>query len=164
MRWDWPKQTIFGFGKEESANAPVGNCFQCCIAAMLQIPAEEVPHFALQAQQNNRSASTIAAKWLAERGYWFVTVDGSAHWGGLSSAAYLYRYADDNVPDMPMICGGPTVRSKTWRFTHVVIMAGEKLLYDPHPSEAGLLAITHTYLIVPFYAAIKQTRLPELLQ
>lgn len=144
MRWDFPKQTILGFGKENGER--IGDCFRCCIAAVLQRPAIEVPHFVEIGEQTGKSADALAQKWLHEQGYWLLKSDVTSLYG---PPFYISRYAEDPVDVLPVICCGPTVRSKKPTNTHCVVMDGETVLYDPHPSEAGLLAVTSRYLIVP---------------
>lgn len=153
MRWDWPKQTILGFGVDDPNFKPgtkpvYGDCWRCCIAAILQVPADEVPHFVKFAEEQGRSADALTQTWLAKRGYWLI--EGADHreaWQVFGVPAYSSE--SHLVPILPMMCCGPTVRSKNERMTHAVVMDGGKLLYDPHPSNAGLLAVTKRYIIVP---------------
>jgi hypothetical protein len=135
-----PKQTIFGFG--EGKERVFGNCFQCCVGAIIDVPAQLVPHFVEQEQLGNYDAAALAQTWLNQRGFWFVT---------LRNDYYLMVEKLDGAPILPVICCGPTIRSKNSSQTHCVVMDGDVLLYDPHPSDAGLLAVTSRYLIVPFF-------------
>lgn len=147
MRWDWPKQTILGFGDKDS-NGIVGDCFRCCIAAVLQLPAVIVPHFVKIALETGKEPTCLAQAWLSDRGFWFLQVDGSTSFGD-GHPIHLPHYEATDIKPFPIICTGPTVRSKNQSQTHCVVMAGSEILYDPHPSEAGLLAINRRYLIVP---------------
>jgi len=42
-------QTIYGDGENGRS---VGNCWQACIASMLDLPLDKVPHFALESGEN----------------------------------------------------------------------------------------------------------------
>jgi hypothetical protein len=120
------------------------------VAAILQIPAFAVPHFVEQEQRHGGDAICLAQKWLHVRGYWILSIDTFTSYG---CGCHLSTYSEDekNIKILPSICVGPTVRSKTPRQTHCVVMNWDKLLYDPHPSEAGLLVVTQRYIIIPHY-------------
>lgn len=141
-RWDWPKQTIF------TAENVIGDCWRCCIAAVLQIPAENVPHFAA----GNHSQAD-AQKWLNDRGYVMINVTG----GGHSSAIHFPRWArtadekSESRAHYPLIVCGPTVRTKKPGQHHAVVMVDGKTVFDPHPSDAGLIWIAESYMILPAF-------------
>lgn len=139
MRWDWPKQKLL------VENGEVGDCWRCCIAAILQIPAEEVPHFVeIAIKEQCDGTDPLTQSWLNARGYWFV----SMRFGPLYCPR---RFGDSAYQPFPYIASGPSVRSKTEHDLHAVVMADDQLLYDPHPSDAGLLAVVKRSLIVPFF-------------
>ena len=48
----------------------------------------------------------------------------------------------------PIIACGVTARSRTSEDVHAVVAMGGKVVYDPHPSEAGLLVVTGGYLVI----------------
>lgn len=150
LEWDWPKQTLFR--KPEIGQA--GDCWRCCIAAILQLPAEEVPHFlqvALDEQTHDMDPRT--QRWLNERG--FVLVEASfirlpcGGTGGLRDR-----------PLVPVIACGPTQRSKAMGQHHAVVMVGDKVVFDPHPDDNGLLAIVDTYLVLPLRAEVRSGNPP----
>jgi hypothetical protein len=132
-----PKQKLFK-GDDQH-----GNCWSCCVGAILGIPIEEVPHFMeLSLKSENPSMHTLTQRWLNERGFWLVQT---------KSKPYAMQNWGDNILCPPMIVSGPTVRSKRPEEQHAVVMLNGMLLYDPHPSEAGLLAETDYALIMAFY-------------
>lgn len=129
------------FMKEDGA---IGDCWRCCIAALLNLPRDQVPHFYKETLV--QSAETQAQAWLNERGYVLIS-------GGPFYFMSLYECKID--PIQPFIASGPTIRSKKMREHHAVIMLGEKMVYDPHPSEAGILAIVERELILPMLPGIE---------
>ena len=148
---DWksiPKQTIFGFGEPGSTS---GDCWRCCVAALVNRPASEVPHFVAQAKAEDRHAVSLTNAWLTKNGYWFIDL---VEYSSVSAP----RHSGDEIAPIPYMAVGVTVRSKNDRQTHVVVMILDKVVYDPHPSEAGLLAITQRYLVAPIPEWLKDMK------
>lgn len=140
---DWAQVPKQKFLTEEGK---VGDCWRCCVAAVLGLPAEEVPHF-LVLNDNERTGDMDAdtQRWLNARGYGMVY---ASTFGGRESLRYPCYSADLKAfPSPVVIAAGPTPRSKKPGQHHAVVMQGGVMLYDPHPSEAGLTAITQEYLI-----------------
>lgn len=137
VRWDWPKQTLL------SEDGQTGDCWRCCIAAVLQVPAEMVPHFL----RDGRSLCADTQRWLNQRGFILVQIRG----GDGTSGFGLPGWGKDASPVLPIIACGPTVRSKKRGAHHAVVMIGEQLVFDPHPWNCGLLWTTEEYLVVPFH-------------
>lgn len=125
-----PKQTILGFG--ESGARP-GDCWRCCVAAILCHPAGAVPHFVeLSLQPGSKSVRQITADWLMK---WdFRILEGD-----------FREYTREHLP---RIACGPTIRSKHPGQHHCVVMEGSTVLYDPHPNESGLLVAVDYFTIV----------------
>lgn len=141
LNWDFPKQTMFGFGD------PPGDCWRCCIAAILQMPADQVPHFMQIAKIAKRgSADADTNRWLMQRGYCLAQV--GPDWKSFT----VVRWGGDPEPMLPIIECGPTVRSKKPEEQHAVVKLNGKLVYDPHPDNAGLLAVVSRYVLVKTFA------------
>ncbi len=138
MNWNLPKQTIFSNWGDEKQ--PPGDCWRCCVAAVLQIPAEVVPHFAAL---NQGDADT--QRFLNARGYGLLRFNHGFSW---ENGIFIPQFGGDKAPEIPVIMVGPTVRSKQPRQYHAVVMMDQQMVYDPHPSEAGLLIQAYGYLIV----------------
>jgi hypothetical protein len=139
---DWskiPKQT------QLSENGVIGDCWRCCIAAVLGLPAEEVPHFQqLEPGKSNNECDADTQRWLTERGYRIMY----ANVMGRSGLIYPVYHSDTFVHQTPpIIAVGPTPRSKGMGRNHAIVTIGGQMVYDPHPSEAGLTAILENYLI-----------------
>lgn len=114
----------------------VGDCWRCCVAAILRRPFADVPHFVRDSPRNPFRAT---AEWLDLQGWVFLE---------------LHRPHRDWYTDTewPCILSGPTVRSTSRGEHHAIVAANGDLdcpLYDPHPSGAGLLAVTNWFLLFP---------------
>lgn len=136
MNWNLPKQTFL------VENGQPGDCWRCCIAAILQVPAETVPHFLKLEREGGKSMDHATQKWLNEKGYCLIR------------AADLFQFHyfwDTSVEPPPYIACGPTERSRGMGKHHAVVMVDQKIVYDPHPSNAGLTAISYCYLIMPLF-------------
>lgn len=145
MNWsEIPKQTLL---KE---NGEVGDCWRCCVAALVGLPAEEVPHFLKDAVDNPSSCDMDAdtQEWLNQRGWYIAEV----------KQCHFHRWARSGFLPPAVIACGPTARSTKMGQHHAVIMRADELLYDPHPSGAGLTAIIDCHLIFPIREESKQKR------
>jgi hypothetical protein len=133
MKWNWdlPKQKFL------VENGATGDCWRCCVAAILQIPAEEVPHFLELEKDGGKDMHVATQEWLSKRGYFMVCSD---HYT-------VYGLNKDWFDDLPLIAAGPTERSKGLGKHHAVVMLKDEIVYDPHPSNAGLTYISDKYLI-----------------
>lgn len=121
-------------------NGQIGDCWACCIAAVLCTPRSVVPHFL---EKNDHQVGYVDAdtqSWLAERG--FVM----AHFRGGELSFHRYQ-KDKNVVLPAVIACGPSPRSAKMGRHHAVVYVGHEMVYDPHPSKAGLTFISDHYLI-----------------
>lgn len=97
----------------DTETGSVGDCFRACIASVLELPIEAVPHFAL----------------LGSR--WQRVLDG--YLAGLSREI---EWAPGLPPeDLWAIVTVTSPRSQDIK--HSVIWHGGKMVHDPHPSRAG---------------------------
>lgn len=121
------KQTILGRGPDHGE--PCGNCMQAAIATILDLPLEEVPHF-LQSYEDIWWANMQA--WLATRGWQIVALP-------------LDYLAPGIVPIGYHLMHGRTCRDSD----HVVVAKDGVMVFDPHPSDAGLTEIKTYEVLVP---------------
>lgn len=110
----------------------IGDCFRACIASILELPADEVPHFGRLAWPDE-NMDVIAASWLAlllnrELVYW---------------DAPLFR--GDPLWDLPLIASGKSPRSEAH---HAVVWQYGKVAHDPHPSDSGLDGEPHYFITI----------------
>ena len=138
MRIDWnaiPKQT------QLVENGEIGDCWRCCIAAVIGESAWRVPHFLEQHlnHPDKHDCDADTQEWLNDRGFaiFYVTGDNGMHFP---------RWGRSKL-SIPLISCGPSPRSKEMHQHHAVVTVNNQLVYDPHPSNAGLTAITEQWLI-----------------
>jgi len=101
---------------------PGGNCFAACVASILELDICEVPYF----MQDNRWKPRFK-EWIAyEQGKHieFYPLDGK--W----------------FPPQIYIMHGTSPRGN-----HCVIADGSRIIFDPHPSRAGLVTIREATVI-----------------
>ncbi len=113
--------------------ATPGDCFRCCVASLLDLPASEVPHFCDWPSPSINWVPRLAA-WLAPRGLLYLPLDGIPD-------CWL---AGDRRP--LVIAGGKSPRGE-WGHNVVgeLSRAGYRLVHDPHPSRAGLVGEPEDY-------------------
>jgi hypothetical protein len=117
-------QTIFG--------APEGNCLPACIASLLELSIDDVPHFGA-----DNWLDTLT-RWLAPRGFYPICATLPTDW----RPAGLY------------ILAGKSPRGD---FLHAVVARGDEIVHDPHPSRAGVLSRHDATLLVPLDPATLKT-------
>lgn len=142
MNWNLPKQTILS--NRTDPTAPPGDCWRCCVAAILQVPAETVPHFVAMKESLSYEAET--QKWLQPRGY---TLINSTHFN------FPGQYGEQ-LNRLPVIRCGPSPRSQRYGQFHAVVFLDDKLVYDPHPDASGLTAYTNQFMIVPAHLQLAE--------
>lgn len=102
----------------QTNTSPVdGNCWQTCVASVLDLPAEDVPHFVGWEVHHDLDYWKESAYWLHYRGYELNVSDNHLYNGEYYIAI------------------GPTVRGTT----HVCVYQNGELAHDPHPSGVGLI-------------------------
>ena len=117
-----------------------GNCVAACVATLLDLPLDRVPHFiefgiAYGDSQEVESASAGNNWWammlgfLAGHGLWVVELD---------------KVTDAEV-DEPVLVAGMSPRG----VVHQVIYRSGRLWHDPHPSRAGVLDVRGVLAVRP---------------
>ncbi len=115
----WVEQTILHDPEKKN----YGNCMQACVASLLNIPLNDVPHF-------HHDGCDAVTFW--DRVESFVEGLGFViNWG--------HQY------DCLSIASGPTIRGTN----HCVVVKEDKVIHDPHPSKAGLKETTHHFSLIP---------------
>lgn len=141
-------QTIFADperGDGHNAEGIAGNCYQAALASVLELPLEQVPHFA----QDGVHRCESSGEWLTARGLVRSFYDGDAR------LALRYPLRVEPGTDfwgtpveslVGALGAGPSPRGP-WR--HVVVLDPETgdMLHDPHPSGAGVLEVDEVELI-----------------
>lgn len=113
------------FGGPDGAVELIGNCYPACIASVLELQLEEVPHFH-QLHAKPEDALVEILKFLLPRGYSSLCFD----W-----APWVHAYFAGAL----VLVSGKSPRGD---FQHVVVgevtSDGWKLVHDPHPSREGI--------------------------
>ena len=120
--WSEVTQTILATD-EIGPRAVYGNCWQAAIASMLKLPLDAVPHFS-----QFTWAGPALELWLRGRGL-------------------TYRHEITNViPDRLCLVNGHSPRG----YLHSTVGFGGQVVWDPHPSHAGLVDVTEIEWFEPW--------------
>lgn len=95
-----------------------GNCLQAAVASLLDLDLEDVPHFV-----------ESDGDWVAEFEAWVETAGYRIQWGG----------PRDSPPAFGLAFGF-TNRSGE---RHAVVYRDGAMVWDPHPSQAGLTSVSN---------------------
>lgn len=135
-------QTRLGFGQD--GDCP-GNCWAACIASILEFDLDEIPdeeYFwkpGMTAVESWNLYQPVVREWLKDRGIALIHI----------------TFADDayfrNGFDPLCIISGPSPRNP--EFQHAVVGHGDKIIHDPHPSRAGVIATDRSKLSYEFFIA-----------
>jgi hypothetical protein len=117
--------------KHKPEEGTYGDCFRCCIASILDLPAEEVPHFCgYDFDQDPARWYRDLTAWLAPRGlsYFGLEVNpdqfGPQWFSGIEASGFSCFH----------IMSGETERGTR----HSVVGRNGELAHDPHTSRSGL--------------------------
>lgn len=130
--------------------APFGNCWQYALASILDTPADELPDqiaVELRARQTPDDPHGSAAFDAAVRTYLARHHGCAVRSIPLGGVADLRARADRL--ERPYLLFGPTPRTAISDVSHVVVGKGAGVIWDPHPSRAGLVGVTRADVIVP---------------
>jgi hypothetical protein len=116
------------------------DCLRHCIAAVLQIPVEDVPDF-VGICRDTRDTYIQLQAWLNIRGYYFI-----------HAKPRIFQFWLNKNTAYPTIVGGPPVpNSKDSDECHACVVVDEKIVYDPGPSERGLTSINMEIMLIPTF-------------
>lgn len=102
----------------------IGNCWQAAVATLLDLPLDDVPHFA--------AADDF---------------DGLWHWWLHERRMVCMHVGLLDLPnDIPCLLVGTSPRD----IAHIVVGIGTRMVHDPHPSRAGLKVTKHAWVICPY--------------
>lgn len=120
----------------ETAKAK-GNCWQTCAASILDLPIEALPdQVDVEDAGQSFNNALIAYLWKHHR----------------MSLVVLHQWAMRApvcIEDVYHIACGPTVRTSTNGVNHCVVARAGEIVWDVHPSRAGLLSVNEFQFIVP---------------
>jgi len=104
------------FVSQTDTSADTGNCLQASVATLLDLPLSEVPHFTLDPAWEIRFMD-----FMKQHGHPVTLMKREDAFNGIAI--------------------GPTVRGTT----HAVVLWEGEIVWDPHPSRAGLTKVLHVY-------------------
>lgn len=99
-----------------------GNCVQAAVASLLDMPLDAVPHFA------------TFDLWLSAMRLW-----------ARGHELAMHHEPTSVIPDRSCLVSGKSPRG----VTHAVVADAGKVVWDPHPSRAGLLTVTRAFWFEP---------------
>jgi hypothetical protein len=121
-----PVQQLF---RHDPANGSIGDCHRCAIASILEVAAEEVPHFGATTWGDGAAFTMAFDEWLIGRGFKMVTV---AYYDDLPLDECL-RLWSTGANDVYYILGVQSRRGGN----HSVVGLNGKVVHDPHPDGQG---------------------------
>lgn len=102
-----------------------GDCQRAVIASLLDLPASEVPHFCAIAKDEPTAFWTLLQSFLRSKGFVYLRVPAR------SGAAF---FGDEG--NVFHEISGPSPRGNG--VFHAVVGCNGEIVFDPHPSRAGL--------------------------
>ena len=119
---------------DQHVTGPRGSCFAACLASLLELPIEAVPHEAFLGQP-----------WDRHRFDWAARLDDFLEPFGL----YALHFAADPeraaFPGTLHIMTGISPRGRP----HAVVGKGHEIVHDPHPDKSGLSTVDGFVVLVP---------------
>lgn len=126
-------------------NVSPGNCWQTCVAMLLDVDPEALPAQVKEVDGKPVSVPSYMNKLnsflFRHYGFHYVCVHATEINGLLS----VYG----QHPQGLYTWEGETVRTPTNNSDHVVVARGDSLYWDPHPSRAGLTEVKRWGLLAP---------------
>jgi len=118
---------------QQLVDKDVGDCWKSCIASVMELPHDEVPHFVMAEVWYGIPHWGACWAWLAQRGM-------SIH--AVAADIVSGEYKGEVAPwcrDMPryLIASGKSPRGE-WYHAVVWDRQEQRIAHDPHPSRAGL--------------------------
>lgn len=105
----------------------IGDCFRCCIASILELPPEDVPHVYDSEGWRDESGKVGMQRlqdFLRERGFRFLEIE----WEADALPNWKEQLAFHHT------LSGISPRGNQ----HAVVGYGGQMVHDPHPSRAGI--------------------------
>lgn len=107
----------------------IGNCFQACLASILEMPLEQVPHVYEGegwVDETGRVGMRRLQAWLRPLGYLYFEIDFEAGW--------IDAWADLGYLDCHYVFSGMGDRG----VRHATVALNGRMVHDPHPSRSGV--------------------------
>lgn len=112
-----------------------GDCYRACVASILELSREAVPHF----MEDFPSADEFArreSRWLGEVGWRVITFAVAApNAAATPKVEAVLEMMGEHNPALTYILGGQSSRADV---NHCVVCQGGQVVHDPHPSRLGI--------------------------
>lgn len=128
--------------EQTQTNLDPGNCWQTCVACILDVDAAELPY---QNAPSKFSYTNRLNSYLEKH-------------HGLAYVEVHQPVITALSPPELHLMAGPTVRTPASGVHHVVVARRGQLVWDPHPSRAGLTAVERWGLVIPMPDEWKRQR------
>ena len=131
-----------------------GNCWQTAVASVMEIPPDQLPDQTvcdLWDKPNPEESGTWTRKepfYQNELGAYLRKHHGLAY---VSLQPHLLTALEVKSPGLHFM-SGKTIRSAVSKENHVVVARYGELLWDPHPSRAGLIEVIYWSFLIPYPA------------
>ena len=140
-------------------NLEPGNCWQTAVACLLEIEPEALPS-QVDHDQRREEQPDGSVRWVGQSYATVLNAYLRSHW----DLAYVEVHYPEEIwlvvqvqPPGWHLLTGRTVRTERNHARHVVVGRFGEVVWDPHPSRAGLTTdINHAFL-VPFPASWRKT-------
>lgn len=135
-------QTLFG----DTDGKLKGNCFPACLASILELPLEEIPHFYEGCEvddflANLKSLAKIE-EFLNKQKYSYCV-----HFcEDFDSEEEFLKFIQTQTDSYWIAVGLPLMESDGEH--HAVVYKNNKLLHDPHPPGLGLRSVENAWLLI----------------
>jgi len=110
-------------------NGVSGDCFRACVASVLELPIEEVPHFV-----STDDWIACTQQWLKEKGLQFIEVQYNSMMFDHFKLYGLYHMMTGPSPRFP-------------GSLHCCVALDGKIVHDPHPDRSGLAGSEDDWLV-----------------
>jgi hypothetical protein len=130
---------------------PNGNCWQTCVACLLDLDPEELPpqaDYDKRRQREDGSWETYGPSYDVPLGA-YLRDHHSLGYARIHSPPELLPMLAVRDPGWHLM-EGRTVRSDLQHDRHVVVARYGQMVWDPHPSRVGLLDSIRWAFLVPF--------------
>lgn len=119
----------------------LGDCLRACVASVLDLPGQEVPHFVQIGADVHGDTEDDGVAWYQEMQRFLAAHGLDVLWCSIDQ---VDEYLPWSVMDVCML-QGPSPRGD---FSHIVVGRPDgTILHDPHPSRDGLAGpVTHVAL------------------
>lgn len=134
---------------QTSLEVPRGNCWQTCVACILDLPAEALPPQA-ETERFPRYMNALNAYLEKHHNLMYASIQ-EYEW-----RAILKTYG--HHPSGLYMWEGPTIRTPEHGMEHVVVAQGHMMLHDPHPSRAGLTQVKRWGVLGPVPDVVREWR------